>query len=324
MVYFYERYVIGSFSDQTFQTGSPMNSPKISIITPSLNRAGMISSAIESVLAQNYPAFEHIIVDGGSTDGTLELLNKYNHLNLIIEKDSGMYNALNRGIAHANGDIICFLNSDDRFLLASFSQVIAQFERKNADAVIGQAIMVSDMDMSRQKIISVQPEHWWETLILGIPIFNAWFFRRVVFGELGEFDTRFKIAGDRDLLIRFGLANFKPAFTDQPLYEYKVHEGSLSLGRRPSNVYRMCTENLWLVEKWQKRASNPPQVDPLLQQLAMREIAEMVIQAIKDRSVGKVFSYIQLGRKREPAFLSFLVKKIIRGVGSKLTRRPLL
>lgn len=284
----------------------------------------MISVAIESVLVQHYPNFEHIIVDGGSTDGTLELLNKYGHLNLIVEKDNGMYDALNRGIHHASGEIICFLNADDRFLPGSFIQVIAQFERKNADAVIGRATMISGKDTSRQKILSVQPEHWWETLILGIPIFNAWFFHRVVFGELGEFDTRFKIAGDRDLLIRFGLANFKPGFIDHPIYEYTVHEGSLSLGRRPFNVYRMCTENLWLVEKWQKQASNPPQVDPFLQQLALRETAEMVIQAIKDRSVSKGFSYIQLGRQREPAFLPFLFKKIILGVGSKLNRRPLL
>ena len=105
----------------------------------------------------------------------------------------------------------------------------------------------------------------------------------MVFRELGEFDTRFKMAGDRDLLICFGLANFKPAFINRSLYEYTVHEGSLSLGRQPANVYRMSTENLWLAEKWQKQASNPPQVDAFLQQLARREIAEMVIQAIKDQ-----------------------------------------
>ena len=70
----------------------------ISIITPSFNRCGMITQAIESVLAQNYPHFEHIIVDGGSTDGTLDILSKYSHLKIISEPDKGMYDALNKGL----------------------------------------------------------------------------------------------------------------------------------------------------------------------------------------------------------------------------------
>ncbi|MBA4385687.1 MAG: glycosyltransferase, partial [Anaerolinea sp.] len=90
-----------------------MKPPKISVITPSLNRAGMIADAIESVLAQNHPHFEHIIVDGGSTDGTLEMLTKYPYLHVISGKDRGMYDAINRGLEIARGEIICFLNSDD-------------------------------------------------------------------------------------------------------------------------------------------------------------------------------------------------------------------
>jgi len=297
-----------------------MNFQKISVITPSLNRAGMIEIAVESVLAQQYPIFEHIIVDGGSTDGTLDILKKYAHLKVIVHKDSGMYDALNRGVACASGSFICFLNTDDRFLPNSFTQAIVQFNDQNPDAVIGQATMVQSEKILTREILCVRPDHWWNTLILGIPIFNAWFFRREVFDQLGEFDTRFKIAGDRDYLIRFGMANLKPGFVNHPLYEYSVHKGSLSLGRKPSDVYRMCTENLWLVDKWQGQVSNLPQINLYLQLLARREIAEMVIQAIKDKAVRKGILYIRRGIQREPAFIPFLIKKIISGIRSRSNR----
>lgn len=295
--------------------------PLLSVLTPSLNRADMIETAIESVLSQDYQTIEHIIVDGGSTDGTLELLKKYSHLKIIVGQDDGMYDALNRGIALARGEIICFLNTDDRFLPDSFLQVIPQFENQNTDAVIGQASIVSSGGIPLQGMLRVQPEHWWETLILGYPIFNAWFFRHAVIHSLGGFDTRFKIAGDRDYLIRFGAANFNPVFIDSPLYEYTVHKGSITLGLKSTNIYRMCMENLWLAEKWQKIITNSPQVDLYLQQLARRSIAEMAIQALKDKSIGKFISYIRLGSQCEPTFPLFFSKKVILGILSKISKR---
>ncbi|MBN1416361.1 MAG: glycosyltransferase, partial [Bacteroidales bacterium] len=95
-------------------------SPKISIITPCLNRVEFIRTAIESVLAQNYQNFEHIIIDGGSTDGTLELLKKYQHVIFVSEPDENLYEAINKGIRLASGKIIGHLNSDDFYSKAIF------------------------------------------------------------------------------------------------------------------------------------------------------------------------------------------------------------
>ena len=86
---------------------------KFSIITACLNRREFIGAAIESVLAQNYPEFEHWIIDGGSSDGTLEVLNRYPHLNVLSEPDRGVYDAWNKGIDRASGDVVSILNSDD-------------------------------------------------------------------------------------------------------------------------------------------------------------------------------------------------------------------
>src|SRR5271154_255630 len=86
---------------------------KISIITASLNRKEFIGAAIDSVLAQNYPDFEHWIIDGGSSDGTLEFLERYPHVKVLSESDRGVFDAWNKGVDRAEGDLIAILNSDD-------------------------------------------------------------------------------------------------------------------------------------------------------------------------------------------------------------------
>ena len=94
-----------------------MTWPKISIVTPSFNQADFLESTINSVLSQNYPNLEYIIIDGGSTDDTLSIVNEYqrNELQVISEPDEGIYDAINKGIALSSGSVIGILNSDDHF-----------------------------------------------------------------------------------------------------------------------------------------------------------------------------------------------------------------
>jgi len=95
-----------------------MSSPRISIITPSYNQAGFIDKTIQSVINQDYPNFEYIIVDGGSTDETLSILKKYgNKIRWISEKDNGQSDAINKGLKIATGKIVAYLNSDDTYNL---------------------------------------------------------------------------------------------------------------------------------------------------------------------------------------------------------------
>lgn len=109
---------------------------RISVITPSLNSKSCLKRAIESVLLQAYENFEHVVVDGGSTDGTLELLQQYPHLKWISEPDRGQSDAMNKGVALANGDIIVMLNCDDYFAPAAFLSVTPLFEQ-GAKFVVG-------------------------------------------------------------------------------------------------------------------------------------------------------------------------------------------
>jgi len=112
------------------------NNPKISIITPSYNSGKQIERAIKSVLKQDYKNWEHIIVDGKSTDNTIEILKKYPHLKWISEKDNGQADAMNKGFSKSTGDIVVYLNADDYFYPNAFSSVIKEFN-KGAKFVVG-------------------------------------------------------------------------------------------------------------------------------------------------------------------------------------------
>jgi glycosyltransferase involved in cell wall biosynthesis len=117
--------------------------PKISVITPVLNGSKFIDCAIQSVIAQEYPNCEHIVVDGGSTDGTIDILKRYKHLKWISENDEGQSAAMNRGFSVAKGDIIVYLNADDYFLPLAFASVIPLFEI-GAEFVVGKVKVVKE------------------------------------------------------------------------------------------------------------------------------------------------------------------------------------
>lgn len=110
---------------------------KFSIITPSFNSAADIERAIKSVLDQNYENFEHIVVDGGSTDETLAILKKYDHLKWISESDRGQVHAMNKGFAMATGDIISYLNADDYYKSGAFQKVAEEFLNDDVKIVFG-------------------------------------------------------------------------------------------------------------------------------------------------------------------------------------------
>lgn len=116
---------------------------KISIITPSLNSAQYLEEAIESVLAQEYKNVEHVIVDGGSDDGTLEILKKYKHLIWVSEPDNGQSCAMNKGFRMSSGNIIGYLNADDYYLPDAFNTVIKYF-KTGANFVVGKVKVIME------------------------------------------------------------------------------------------------------------------------------------------------------------------------------------
>ncbi|MBI5353122.1 MAG: glycosyltransferase [Chloroflexi bacterium] len=226
----------------------------ISIITPCKNRVQFVADAIDSMLSQDYPDFEHIIVDGGSTDGTLEVLARYPHLKIISGTDTGMYDAINKGLKMAKGSIIGFLNTDDTYYPNTFTKVANLFEDDRTDAVAGKAVYYRKDFNEKWSLFQfskfLSNKIFWREVAYGEPAFNAWFFHRRVFETLTGFDTSFRIAGDREFLLRFALENFKFVPLDKVVYQYYAHDDSLSMKGQLSWFSKIADENLRLTEMY--------------------------------------------------------------------------
>lgn len=119
-----------------------MHFPKISVVTPSLNQGKCVERCIQSVLHQAYPNFEHIIIDGGSSDETLEILRQYSHLKWVSESDHGQAQAINKGMRIANGEILAWLNSDDEYTDGAFVAVADAVEK-----TLGQTVILGGVEL---------------------------------------------------------------------------------------------------------------------------------------------------------------------------------
>jgi glycosyltransferase involved in cell wall biosynthesis len=242
-----------------------MTSPLISIVTPCLNRADFIAEAVESVLAQKFPSFEHIITDAGSKDGTLNILEGYPHLRVVSEPDRGIFDGMNKGIRLAEGEIVGLLNTDDLYAEACFEAVARTFdENPDTQAVVGGVTVFRDEAGGRHTLTTtpaIEPDELWFRLIQGSPVTNAWFFRRSVFAKVGYFDLRYPYASDRWFLIHAALdGGVRPVPIRQVLYHYRQHSGSgtvTSLGSRspqhaPLRII-ILKENLAINEEFLRR-----------------------------------------------------------------------
>jgi glycosyltransferase involved in cell wall biosynthesis len=244
----------------------------ISIITPCLNRAAFLRAAVESVLAQNYPNFEHIIMDAGSTDGTLDILRTYPHLRVVSEPDKGMYDGINKGLRLARGEIIGLLNTDDVYAEGCFAAVSAAFEQHPQElAVVGGITTFSEGPDGPVQINSapaIEAEELWYRLIQGHPVTNAWFFRPAVFQRVGTFDERYRYAADRYFLIRVALdGNIRPLPIRQVLYHYCQHSGSATMSDLDSRMpaygnmrMRVLKEDVEALEEFLARDVLPDEV----------------------------------------------------------------
>ena len=204
---------------------------KITVITVCFNSEKTIERTIQSVTSQSWINKEHIIIDGKSTDNTLKIIQKYrsNIEFLISEKDSGIYEAMNKGMALATGDIICFLNSDDYYNTSETLSLVAnQMINENLDALFGGVIFFRKDNPSH-----VMRKYQYNSFSLNkfkfgwMPAHPASFVKRNIIMQNGFFNEKYKIAGDFDFLLRL-FKNIKFKFACVPCIFVKMQYGGLS------------------------------------------------------------------------------------------------
>ena len=184
-----------------------MNKQKISIITVVWNNASTIKDAIDSILNQTYENIEYIVVDGASTDGTVEIIQSYGDKisKFISEKDKGLYDAMNKGIGLATGDIVGILNSDDFYKSNDVLEtVVNEFIRKDIDCLYGDLEYVAAHDTD--KIVRYWKSKEFEDGLFQKgwhPAHPTFFVKREFYDKYGVFNLDFKIAADYEIMLRF-------------------------------------------------------------------------------------------------------------------------
>lgn len=180
---------------------------KVSIVTVAYNSVATIANTLSSVAAQGHADIEHIVVDGASTDGTLAILQEAQHgrLSVISEPDSGIYDAMNKGMRRATGDIIGFLNADDFFSSADvIHHIVSVFETdEKVDAVYGDLEYVAADQLDKSVRYWRAGEFKRSDLAKGwMPPHPTFYMRRRLQSRVGEFDTQYRIAADYDYMVR--------------------------------------------------------------------------------------------------------------------------
>lgn len=185
---------------------------KISIVTVCYNSADTIRHTIESVLNQNYGETEYIIIDGGSKDGTVDIIKEYSDriTYWCSEKDQGIYDAMNKGIRKSTGEVIAFMNSDDWYYSNNiFKNIALCFDRSNADIVYGDFIRMWSDEDKESTYFSVADKDP-ETLHFSFPFCHqAMFMRRRLFDVLGEYQLDYKVSADYEWILKAYINNFK-------------------------------------------------------------------------------------------------------------------
>jgi len=276
--------------------------PLISVVTPCLNGRPFIEEAIQSVLDQDYSPVEHIIVDGGSTDGTLEVLGRYPHLRVISEPDRGLYDALNKGVRVSRGAIISHLNCDDLYEKGIFKQVSARFmAAPTIDAVCGGVDVFEHGREGARRVLahytsSKDLELSIENVTTGPAITNARFFRKRVYENVGFYETRFRIAADREFLLRAALAGIESVGIPTVVYHYRAHSGSLTFQPDSPNRLRMLNEFLEIAEAHLGPTGTRDRAEPYCRTWHARTTAEAVLRALRERNYKAALNYAQRGR----------------------------
>ena len=191
-----------------------MNNPKVSIVTVCYNSIKTIERTILSVVNQTYSNIEYIIIDGGSTDGTLDIINKYRDKIAFVqsETDKGIYDAMNKGIKVSTGEIVGIINSDDQFYDSNTINEVVEQYCSNEGCVIHGDIEYSDGNISRK----VAPDSDIDKMKRGpVVLHPTMFVPKDIYNAVGLFSTQYRIAADYDMMLKIYLRGYRYVYLNR-------------------------------------------------------------------------------------------------------------
>ncbi|GAA68720.1 glycosyltransferase family 2 protein [Pseudoalteromonas sp. BSi20429] len=224
---------------------------KVSIITVCYNSAATINDTITSVLSQDYKNIEYIVIDGGSSDATLDIINKYREqISVVIsEPDKGIYDAMNKGIKNATGDIVGILNSDDFYETKDvITEIINNFD-VDTEIVFGDLIFVKPENIEKiTRFYSLPRFKAWKLRFGWMPPHPATFIKKSVYDKYGLYKINYKISADYEVFVRFLLVN-KVNFKHINKILVRMRDGGVSTSGLKSSltlnkeIVKACEEN---------------------------------------------------------------------------------
>lgn len=218
---------------------------RISIVTPSYNQAAFIERTICSVIEQNYPDTEHIVIDGGSTDGTQEVLRKYSHrlAYWISEKDNGQTHAINKGLKVATGDLLAYQNSDDVYLPKAFETVAAAYRLHPECGIFsGNINIIDEKDRIIDEIRLIHPYKLLQ-VYCGPQIHNqAAFWTRETLDRVGYLDESYAFDMDYDFFSKILFAGIRPCQIRQHIGAFRIHVNTKT--QNLQHVWRSETQSI--------------------------------------------------------------------------------
>jgi glycosyltransferase involved in cell wall biosynthesis len=231
-----------------------MSRPRISIITPSFNQGAFIEDTIRSVIEQDYPNVELIVIDGGSTDNTVEILKKYSDRLAYweSEKDRGQTHAINKGLARATGDVWAYLNSDDLITPGALRRVGEIFADPAVDW-IGAITEIFDSSGPKDTVTPQEPKRqieyltpWHRSVQHVFSCSNVTYMHRRIYEKLGGFDESYHYSMDMEYYTRAMFAGFKFHRVAEVLGRWRWHEQCKTV--RDGNAYRFTEEEIRIAE----------------------------------------------------------------------------
>jgi glycosyltransferase involved in cell wall biosynthesis len=299
-----------------------ITAPTITVITPCLNSARYIGEAIESVAEQRYANVEHIVADGGSTDGTLEILSRYPHLKILAGPDEGVYSALNRALETAKGEIIGILNSDDCYARDALSTVSDYFSENDAMALSGDAVSfrgASNAAADEVARFTGAGEDLLHHATLGNPSMNAWFFRAAVFAQIGVFDASYRVAGDREFMLRLACSGLRCGQISKLVYRYRIHPGSMTFGGNEEIWETIVSEHNRMTADYLRKPALSKRARSLLTRTRTRETLQMAIRSARNRRWRQLVFYARAGIRYDAIWPLRFAGHMLAALGARLS-----